>query len=246
MATAQERDWEELAELDPLWAILSDRTTRYGQWDTDAFFATGEQEVEVALARLDELGGLSGHAAALDFGCGVGRVSRALAARFDHVVGLDISPTMVSRGREFNADVENLEFVQNSAEDLTVLGDRRFDLVYTRIVLQHLPDRDAARRFIEEFVRVLAPGGWLLFQIPMAIPLRRRLRVARRLYVLLRGLGIAPRTLYERFGLHPIRMLFVPEESLRAWVTAAGAEVVEIERSEYESVLSGTVYARRA
>src|SRR4051794_14384082 len=70
-------DWEQLAELDPMWAILSSPERRFGGWDEAEFFATGDQEVARLLARIDELGGLNGRAAALDFGCGVGRVSRA-------------------------------------------------------------------------------------------------------------------------------------------------------------------------
>ena len=36
----------------------------------------------------------------LDFGCGVGRVAIPLARRFEHVVGLDVSPGMLTRAAE--------------------------------------------------------------------------------------------------------------------------------------------------
>ncbi len=48
---------------------------------------------------------------------------------------------------------------------LTLLGDERFDLVYTNMVLQHMPPAFSAR-YIGEFVRVLSPGGVAVFQIP--------------------------------------------------------------------------------
>ena len=38
-------DWEQLAELDPMWAILSSPEQRFGGWDDEEFFATGEREV---------------------------------------------------------------------------------------------------------------------------------------------------------------------------------------------------------
>ena len=92
-------DWEQLAELDPKWAILSSPDRRFGGWDDEEFFATGEREAERLLSRLDQTGGTSGRRAALDFGCGVGRISRALAGRYDEVVGVDISETMLAQGR---------------------------------------------------------------------------------------------------------------------------------------------------
>lgn len=234
-------DWEQLAELDPMWAILSSPERRFGGWDEAEFLATGEREVAGLLARIDELGGLNGSAAALDFGCGVGRVSRAFASRFDHVVGVDIAETMLTRGREINADVANLELVHNAAPDLRVLGERRFDLVYSSIVLQHQPSHAIARGYVDEMVRLLAPGGWLVFQIPLDIPRRYRLRVTRRAYTALRALGVSPATLYERLKLHPISMLFVPEAQLRGWLGAV--DVAAVDHLQSGPILSGTVYA---
>jgi SAM-dependent methyltransferase len=48
---------------------------------------------------------------------------------------------------------------------LTLLGDRLFDLIYTDLVLQHLPP-DISVRYIAEFLRVLSPEGVLVFQLP--------------------------------------------------------------------------------
>ena len=148
---------------------------------------------------------------------------------------------MLARGREINADVPNLEFVHNAAQDLSVLGEQRFDLVYSSIVLQHQPSHAIARAYLDEMIRLLAPGGRLVFQIPLDIPRRYRLKVARRGYTALRALGVPPRTLYERFKLHPISMLFVPEEQLRGWLGAV--QVDAIDHAQVGPILSGAVYA---
>ena len=39
------QDWEHLAEIDPLWAVLTVRGRKGGRWDVDEFFATGEAEI---------------------------------------------------------------------------------------------------------------------------------------------------------------------------------------------------------
>jgi SAM-dependent methyltransferase len=237
-------DWEELAGLDPLWAIASSPDKRFGGWEREEFFATGERVVAATLARIAELQHEVTPGTALDFGCGVGRMTRALAARFEHVVGVDIAPTMIDRGRELNADVDNIEFLVNHGDDLSDLGDRLFDLVFTRIVLQHQPSRAAARRYVEEFIRVLEPGGVIVLQIPIDIPLRYRLLITRRAYVILRALRIPARVLYERLHLHPIRMLFVPRSEVEDWVRRAGGRILAVDASASpQGVVSGTFYA---
>jgi SAM-dependent methyltransferase len=226
------RDWEELATLDPLWAIASRPDKRFGGWEDehDEFFATGQRELDAMLAPARERGLCARTDTALDFGCGVGRITRALAACYGHVVGVDIAPTMIARAEELNADLEDVEFLVSSGDDLRFLGERRFDLVFTHVVLQHQPGRAAARRYIEEFLRVLRPGGVVVFQIPVHIARRHRGLVARRLYLLLRSLGIPSRVLYERLRLHPISMLFVPESEVVRWVREAGGHVEHVER----------------
>ena len=74
-------EWDALARLDPLWAILSRPDRRGGGWSLDAFFATGDDEVESVLARREAQPDRFG--VALDFGCGVGRLARALSTRFE-------------------------------------------------------------------------------------------------------------------------------------------------------------------
>jgi SAM-dependent methyltransferase len=241
---AHRRDWEDLAELDPMWAVVSDPARRYGRWDTEEFFRTGESELQPILARAAELGVPAERRDALEFGCGVGRVTRALAARFDHAVGIDISTKMLDRGRELNAGVANIEFLHNTEPDLRLLGDRRFDLVYSRHVLQHLPSREVARGYLSEMVRLVRPGGLVLAHLPTATALRHRLLIARRLYEALRRAGVPADVLYRRLGLHPISMLFVPEPELRGWIETAGGRVLALD-SKRGQVVSANVYITR-
>jgi SAM-dependent methyltransferase len=244
--SANKREWDELGELDPLWAIAANPQGRFGRWELDAFFESGRAEAEILMAHLAALGAPAARGSVLDFGCGVGRVTRALATNFDTAVGVDISESMLMRGRELNADVPGLEFRLNAAADLRSLGDRRFDLVYSRIVLQHVASREIARGYVEEFLRLLAPGGVAVFQIPVHIPRRFRLMPIRRLYVAGRALRLPASLLYNRLHLHPIRMQWVPEPEIREWLTRARGRLLDIERATSPTgIRHATFYAAR-
>lgn len=160
--------WEAHARHDPLWAILSDPAKKNRGWEVDRFFASGEREVRFLLRDLHEAGVDVPRGNALDFGCGVGRLTQALSRHFDRVVGVDISPTMIALADALNSNgpsSQRVRFVRNSGDDLAMLSAASFDFVYTNIVLQHIPPR-LTKRYLREFHRVLRPGGVLVFQLP--------------------------------------------------------------------------------
>ena len=223
------RDWEELGEQDPLWAVLTDPRKRGGRWDVDEFFATGEQELEAVLARARGWDVPARFERALDFGCGAGRVTRAMAPRFEHAIGVDVAASMVRTAERLNADRANLTFVVNDAPDLRRFDTASFDFAYSTVVLQHLPNRELALGYAEELVRVLRPRGLLVFQLPAALSLPYRLQPTRRLYALLRRLGVSEETLLRRTPLTPMRMLAVPEPVVRAAIERAGGSVLDVE-----------------
>jgi hypothetical protein len=64
------KNWETLARLDPMWAILSDPSKKGRQWDPVAFFQSGEAEINSLLGEIKALGFPLLRGTALDFGCG--------------------------------------------------------------------------------------------------------------------------------------------------------------------------------
>jgi len=221
-------DWERLAEADAMWAVLTAPGRKGGRWDADEFFATGEAEVEHVVSTAAGLG-LSRRERALDFGCGVGRLTRALGQRFGHALGLDISEGMVEQARRLNADVPACEFRVNAAPDLGSLESESFDLVYSSIVLQHLPSARDIERYVAEFLRVARPDGLVVFGIPRHIPFPWSLQPRRRLYAVLRRVGVSEPWLLRRTPLTPMRMTVVPEADVRALLARHGATLVRTE-----------------
>lgn len=222
------RDWEALGDIDPLYAILSAPDAKHGEWDLDAFLATGEADAERIVAACDAHGLAQGRSGAFELGCGVGRVSRALATRFGHVTGVDISQSMIDRAREINADRTNCEWFVNDAPDLRAFDDGAYDLVLSFIVLQHVPDRAAISAYLRDMARMLAPGGALVVQLPASMPIRQRVQWRRRAYRGLRAAGVSERTLYDRMGLDPIRMNWLPRRDVESCLRMAGATIVDV------------------
>jgi SAM-dependent methyltransferase len=156
-------NWESLAKDDALGAILTDGSKVGGGWDVAEFMATGETEIEIVmghLARIDCVPDFGG--AGLDFGCGVGRLTQPLARLFASCVGVDISQEMIQKAESLNR-YAHCRYVANPDARLP-FADASFSFIYSNIVLQHVPPR-YSEQYLAEFVRVLAPGGVLVFGV---------------------------------------------------------------------------------
>jgi SAM-dependent methyltransferase len=219
------RDWDDLAVLDPLWAIFPLPGGR-SRLELDDFFATGALEVDAVLEEAKRLGQPQRWAKALDFGCGLGRATRALARHFESVVGVDVSEEMVTRARELNAQVLNSSFAVNLSAHLAQFEADSFDFVYSSFVLQHLPSAETARAYIREFLRITQPDGLVVFQMPDRLPWRRRLQLRRRVYSALRVARVPRKVLYDRLRLHPVRLISLSREDVERLVEELGGAVL--------------------
>jgi SAM-dependent methyltransferase len=238
-----QRDWDDLARLDPLWAIASTPEKRFGGWDEDEFMASGRKKVAGLLERLDELGVPARRERALDFGCGVGRLTLPLAEAFDEVTGVDIAPAMLEQARRRAAGLPGVRFVLNESDDLELLAGERFDLVYTGLVLQHLPSGAIALRYLSGLAALVAPGGVLVAQVPVAITPWLRLQPGRRAYDTLRRLGVSRELLYRRLRLQPMRLTWVPRADVDRCLTVAGLRILHEDERRHGGVRSVTFYA---
>lgn len=167
--TELQRNWNEFGQTDPLWSVLTDVRFKDNKWDPVAFFNTGEQEVESVLVSLNAMGVTIPRRRALDFGCAVGRLTQALCRHFERCDGIDIAPSMIELARKYDRFPGRCHYHLNETDDLALFQDNTFDFVYSRLVLQHMQPR-YSKKYIAEFLRVLAPGGIAIFQIPAGPP----------------------------------------------------------------------------
>jgi SAM-dependent methyltransferase len=134
--------------------------------DPDAYVGDpkrGRMELEGLFERLDAnpRGGTC-----VEVGCGPGRMTAALAKRFDRVLALDVSPAMLKHARDAVPD-ERVEFRVVSGKRLDGVDDAIADVLVCYLVLQHFPSRTTVLEYFSEFARVLKPSGKAFVQLPL-------------------------------------------------------------------------------
>ncbi len=95
----------------------------------------------------------------LEFGCGLGGNSIAVAPHAGRVVGLDINPFFVGQARKIASrrQATNCEFVSYDGGRLP-FDDGRFDMVFSIGVFERIP-KPLVDFYVGEFNRVLKSGG---------------------------------------------------------------------------------------
>ena len=157
-------NWNKLGEANPFWAVLTDSRFETENLNEEEFYNTGRRFVARLNSTIERHCPDLNRMKALDFGCGVGRLTLPLADHFEEVIGIDIAPSMLKVAREKNQK-KNCSFILNDKADLAIFENNSFDAIFTFITLQHMRPT-FSKRFIAEFLRILKPSGVLIFQIP--------------------------------------------------------------------------------
>ena len=140
-----------------------DNRLDYGRPDERQFWDEGEQD----LLRLLDLMGLELRSSdeMVEIGCGLGRLTRAIAARTASVRALDVSSEMLRRAREHHGALANVEWLEGDGTSLAGIADASADGCVSHVVFQHIPDPSITLGYVTEIGRVLRPGGWAAFQV---------------------------------------------------------------------------------
>jgi SAM-dependent methyltransferase len=161
-------EWQQMAKIDPLYVIAT-RPGKEGNWDKDEFYATGRSDWHDFRNHWShywpQLGGTC-----IEIGCGAGRVTQALAAEFDEVIAIDVSPDML--GLAELVVPPNVQLLEVRDAEIPA-ADRSVDGVFTCHVLQHLESLDVVAAYLAEARRVLKPSGTMMVQLGLhSTPMR--------------------------------------------------------------------------
>jgi SAM-dependent methyltransferase len=151
-------DWNERAGEDANYYVAFGRRDQ----DDDEFFRSAADLVGGLEADFNRLPGRN---AALEIGCGPGRLMRPLSRHFAEIHGVDVSDGMIRLARERLRHTPNAHPHHSSGSDLALFPDSKFDFVYSYAVFQHIPSREVVMSYLAEARRVLVPGGILRCQI---------------------------------------------------------------------------------
>ena len=156
------QEWDKFGILNPQWAVLNKEGEKM---NLSQFFKTGEKEIRNIINYLSKNQIKLNKGKALDFGCGMGRLTQALTPYFKKVYGVDISPSMIELSKKNNKYPKKCEFILNETDNLTIFEKNSFDFIYTVLVLQHMEPKFFLK-YIKEFLHILKPNGILIFQLP--------------------------------------------------------------------------------
>lgn len=232
MTNRHRKQWESLGTSDPYWAVLTDPRKKNGGWDKTEFFQTGLDEIDSLLKKIRDQGIQLKFGLALDYGCGVGRLSRALSNSFQRVIGVDISDAMLLEARSANSDFSNIQFLRNNGDSLEGIDDNSVDFIYSNIALQHAPRKNQCL-LIREFCRALRPGAALVFQTPSH---HNALAVNGLLHLLLgnRVLNIIRRIKYGKG--HVMELHTISKDLVLNILREEGMSVLEAERYDVAGI----------
>lgn len=157
LARDTDADWRELGVSEPYWGVISHPDFRSENLTPDRiaqFYDSGPFHVGPIAEALERLTGRRPAGRALDFGCGVGRLSEAMTAYADEVVGVDVSPGMLALARARGGQVTYVDQMPAGP----------FDWINSFIVFQHIPPA-RGEALIEDLLSRLADGGAISLQI---------------------------------------------------------------------------------
>jgi ubiquinone/menaquinone biosynthesis C-methylase UbiE len=159
-----ERDWDARAREAAEYYIASGRR----DWERNEFFQGGWINVTNEITEdmhVIARGRKAKEMRVLEIGCGVGRMTRAMACLFAEVHAVDISAEMIALARRNLLDLRNVFLYKNNGTDLLELPDRRYDFAFSFIVFQHIPSLAIIETYIREVYRCLKPDTIFKFQV---------------------------------------------------------------------------------
>lgn len=163
------QEWEHLGATEPYWSVVTQPQYYQAEFAShrEQFYTSGKYSADVFLAALRRCGVNPAQlSVCLEVGCGVGRVTWALAAAFNKLIAADISKHHLDLAENYlNAKgVHNVEY-QHWQTVHAIRQLPQLDAIFSVITLQHNPPPVMAW-MLRELLGKLRPGGVACIQIP--------------------------------------------------------------------------------
>ena len=160
-------EWSELGLTRPHHSVITQERYRPENINQslDEFWESGRKDAARVVATLKKYGFESAGRTLVEYGCGVGRVTWALAASFARVFAYDISANHLALAAERlrALKIANVNLLQCADSFLSDL--QPCDVFYSHIVFQHNPP-PLINVLIRKALRALRPQGIAIFQVP--------------------------------------------------------------------------------
>lgn len=234
-----DRDWAIIGETEPYFGVLTSERFKREHLDEDAradFFRSGEGDIGHFIDRMRTIFGPFEPRSALDFGCGVGRLTVPLAVLTGAATGVDISPGMLAEARKHTHP--GLRFLDS-------IPDEQFDWLVSAIVLQHVPP-ERGYGIIEALLDRISPDGGATIQIMFGRTAHHEKSVGARLVIDEKGVRpsigrILPKKLRQgTMIMHDYDLSHVVGLFYRA-----GLKKLFLEHCDHGGIIGATIYARK-
>ena len=165
----QEITWEEKANGNPLFAVMSDniflnKDKNITKEDLSLFYSKGQllwnryfSDLINNLINRDDI-------TIVEFGCGMGRILSVPASLGFNCIGIDISETQLDLAKKHFPTKENTTFIQSIPKSQFNIEEESVDLIYSFAVFQHIKNVSDVLYSLDELVRILKRGGIMRIQ----------------------------------------------------------------------------------
>jgi len=234
-----DRDWAIIGEEEPYFGVLTAERFKREHLDDEGraeFFRSGETDIAHFIDRMRAFFGPFEPHSALDFGCGVGRLTAPLAALTGAATGVDISPGMLVEARKHGHP--GLRFLDTVPHEL-------FDWVVSAIALQHIPPQ-RGYGIVEQLLDRVVPGGGVTLQIMFGRVAQHERSIGSRLVIDVQGVRSA--TPQRKRRELPIGEMIMYDYDLTRIVGLfyrAGVKALFLEHCDHGGVIGATIYARK-
>jgi SAM-dependent methyltransferase len=162
--------WEEKAQENPLFAVMTTPDLKdsdcesFTQEELERFFAKGVRVYNKHIKPCVDLMDLPKEKHhIIEYGCGIGRILKAVHEDGYRVSGIDISPTMLKHARNLVPGIDGLFLLDD--EGRSSMECDLASLVFSFAVVKHIAKLSLYKQAIDEMCRVLRPGGVLALNV---------------------------------------------------------------------------------